>query len=94
MTTDGRTFIDVNDAVLIALICTARDRIIFMAPGLRKEVALALIGALDRELNVDVTVILDVDSEVCRLGYGDMAGLKLVQSGVSGRFKLTHLRSN
>lgn len=69
-----RTFTNVDDAVLARLISQAAERVVFVAPGLRKLVADALAIALLR-LPGRVTVVLDVDAEVCRLGFGDFDGL-------------------
>lgn len=74
----GRTFTNVDDAVLESLIAMAVRRVTFVAPGLRKGVADALACAWLR-LPGQVTVILDVDAEVCRLGYGDEHGLAIIK---------------
>ena len=72
------TFCAVDDATLIALIQNARKRIVFIAPGVHEPVALA-IGQRLREIgSLEVTVVLDPDEEVCRIGYGDIKGLELV----------------
>src|SRR5262245_25246990 len=63
-----RTFTNVDDGVLVRQISSAMQRVVFIAPGLRKPIAEALAAALQR-LTGKVTVILDVDAEVCRLGY-------------------------
>ena len=73
-----RTFTNVDDKVLVSLISEATQRVMFVAPGLRKVVADALADAL-RRLPAKVTVVLDVDAEVCRLGYGDEQGLVTIK---------------
>lgn len=82
-----KTFQAVNDDVLIDIISQVRDRLVFIAPGVRERVAKAIVDAAERILeHGTVNVILDVSAEVCRLGYGDIEGLKMVQkaSGSSG----------
>jgi len=74
-----RTFTNVDDKVLVKLISQAAQRVMFVAPGLRKEVADALVEAGLR-LPDRVTVVLDVDAEVCRLGYGDEVGLITIKA--------------
>jgi hypothetical protein len=65
---------------LIALIQGARKRIVFIAPGVHEPVALAL-GTRFREIDgLDVTVVVDPDEDVCRIGYGDAKGLELVNT--------------
>ena len=74
-----QTFTNVDDKVLVKLISQASQRVMFVAPGLRKVVADALAEALLR-LPGKVTVVLDVDAEVCRLGYGDEKGLVTIKA--------------
>ena len=73
-----RTFTNVNDKVLVELISQVSQRVVFVAPGLRQPVAKALADALQR-LPGKVTIVLDVDAEVCRLGYGDDKGLESIK---------------
>jgi len=63
-----KTFTNIDDDGLVDRITRATQRVVFVAPGLRKKVAEALAEALIR-LPGRVTVVLDVDAEVCRLGY-------------------------
>lgn len=79
------TFQTVTDELLIELVEGAKTRLVFIAPGVRIKVAEALAAAAQR-LPGSVNVILDVDAEVCRLGYGDIEGLKCLQEipGMNG----------
>jgi hypothetical protein len=72
------TFTNIDDNALIERISHAMQRVVFIAPGLREPAARALEAAFAR-LPGNVTVILDVDAEVCRLGYGDEKGLEAIQ---------------
>ena len=47
---------------------------IFVAPGVSQAIARALVDAHNR--SPSVTVILDADEEVCRIGYGDVNGFE------------------
>ncbi len=78
-----KTFTNVDDKVLIQAIKTAKDRIVFVSPGLSKNVALALKAKIGQIPNKHVAIVLDVDPEVCRLGYGDIEGLECVQQVAS-----------
>ena len=69
------TFALVNDAALIAVISRCRSRLVYIAPGLTKPIAHALGQVLARNPMPAVTIIVDVDPEVCRLGYGTTEGL-------------------
>ncbi len=80
MTEVSQTFVNVDDSQLIALIDTAQEALVYMAPGLSMEVA-QTIGNRWQDLGPErVKVILDVDPEVARLGYGTLEGLEIIQS--------------
>lgn len=72
------TFQEVNDASLIDLISKARQRIVFVAPGVHQPVAKALGQRLADIDRLQITVVIDPDEDVCRIGYGDAAGLELL----------------
>lgn len=80
-----KTFIRVDDDVLIGTIGAAVRRLVFVAPGVRLKVARALADAMDMMTLESLHIVLDVDSEVSRLGYGDkdMAGLELLQTAAA-----------
>ncbi|MBK8915088.1 MAG: hypothetical protein IPM64_10910 [Phycisphaerales bacterium] len=72
-----------DDSKLIATIAAARARVLLLAPGVSDAVAQALATAW-RKLGRDgVTVILDVDPEVCRLGYGTLEALKTLRAAAA-----------
>jgi hypothetical protein len=80
METDQQnTFVRVNDAILIDVISNARERLVFIAPGVRMRVAKALAKAIELLPSRSLHLVLDVDAEICRLGYGSMEGLALLQ---------------
>lgn len=74
---------NVDEHRLVALITGAERRVLYMAPGLTKSIAAAIEGAYNRLSAQSVTVILDVDAEVCRLGYGTGDGLADVQAAAT-----------
>lgn len=78
------TFQEVNDATLIQLIGKAQQRIVFVAPGVHQAVAEALGQRLAKIGQLQVTVVIDPDEDVCRIGYGDTKGLELL-SGYADR---------
>lgn len=81
----SRTFTSVDDAVLKRVIQEARHRLVFVAPGVRRGVAEALANAMHVIAPEAIHLVLDVDAEVCRLGYGDkdLSGLEYLQNAVS-----------
>ena len=75
----SQTFVKVDDSQIISLLDTAQDWLVYMAPGLSLDVA-RTIGNRWQVLGTDrVKVILDIDPEVARLGYGTLEGLELIQ---------------
>ena len=70
--------ISLPDIAIESQVRCAQHRLIVVAPGLSEAVATA-VAEKWRELGKDgVQVVLDPDSEVCRLGLGDLAALKLL----------------
>lgn len=77
---EAKTFQAVNDDVLVDLIDRVRERLVFIAPGVRKKVAEAICAAVERLGDAgNVSIILDVSEEVCRIGFGDIEGLRILQ---------------
>ncbi len=71
--------ISLTDTELMALVNCATRRLVVIAPGLSEAVARAL-GDVWRRLGPDaVQVVLDSDPEVCRLGFGEVAALEVLQ---------------
>ncbi|MDA0839690.1 MAG: hypothetical protein O3B01_21430 [Planctomycetota bacterium] len=75
---------NVDENRLAELICRARVRVVYLAPGITEKVASAIAEVWPRLGTQKVSVILDVDPEVCRLGYGTVEGLKAVQKVAMG----------
>jgi hypothetical protein len=75
----SQTFVMLDDSQVIALIETAQEWLVIMAPGLSLKVAMAIANRWQALGKDRVKVILDVDPEVARLGYGTLEGLELVQ---------------
>jgi hypothetical protein len=80
MNHEDRVFTVASDDTLIELINVAKNRIVFVAPGLTKRVAEALGKRLPEEETVSVSVILDADPEVYRLGFGTPEGLSALRA--------------
>ena len=75
----SRTFTTATDDSLIALIDGAKDRLAVIAPGLTTAVAKALAARMTESPTLPLTVILDADAEVYRMGYGDVAALEIIR---------------
>ena len=75
----SRTFTPATDDSLIALIEDAKDRLAIIAPGLTTPVAKALAARMRDLSTLSLTVILDADAEVYRMGYGDVEALEIIR---------------
>jgi hypothetical protein len=75
-----RTFAVASDAGLVELIQSATRRLIVVAPAVTDRVAAALAGRLRDLGRVAITVILDADPEVYRLGYGTQSAFDVLRT--------------
>ena len=79
------TFTVVNDDTLCAAIASTRGTLVYVAPGITKRVVDALEGALTSNPTLQITLIVDIDPEVYRLGFGTEEGLKALQELVQAQ---------
>ncbi|MGE3310954.1 MAG: hypothetical protein AB7O66_13370 [Limisphaerales bacterium] len=70
---------NITAADVVRAIQSASKRIVFLAPGIDEATAAALGTAWQHLGPEAVTVILDIDAEVVRLGYGTQKGLEDIQ---------------
>jgi hypothetical protein len=81
-----RLFTVANDDTLISMIDSAFTRLIVVAPGLSVAVAAALAARVTGDrCPPELSVTLDVDPEVCRLGYGDFGALETLALALTSR---------
>ena len=69
-----------NNEVLSNTIKHATKRLLYMAPGVTMSVAIELNNAWDRIGIDNVNIILDVDAEIFRLGYGEIQALTMLET--------------
>lgn len=70
---------NINDDQLVAAIRAAHRRLMIVSPGISVPVAMA-VAVKWKELGAGgVSVILDLDPNVNRMGYGDFAAVELLQ---------------
>lgn len=74
------TFTAVNEHVLAEVIRNCHSRMVYIAPGVTETIVEAMNELLQRPESPPMTVIIDADPEVCRLGYGTVEGLKALQA--------------
>lgn len=65
-----------------AAIACAKHRLVIVAPGMSIKIARALATKWHELGSAAVQVIVDLDPEVCRLGYGEADALELLQQTV------------
>lgn len=70
----------ITDELLITAIRRASQRVVLISPGVWPPVAAAVAAAWERLGRDKVTVILDVDPEICRIGYGSLEGMQILQN--------------
>lgn len=70
-----RAFTVASDDALVDLIKQARRRLVVISPALTDKVATALSARLSDEGTISISIIVDADPEVYRLGYGTEAAL-------------------
>jgi hypothetical protein len=73
----------ITDALLIDAIEGASGRVVMIAPGVWPPLAHAITRAWQRLGNGRMTVILDIDPEIYRLGYGSLEGLQILQKAAT-----------
>lgn len=75
-----RIFTIATDKGMIEMILSAKRCLAVIAPGVTAPVAKALAGRMTDLPELSLTVILDADSEVYRMGYGDPEALTIIRS--------------
>jgi mRNA-degrading endonuclease toxin of MazEF toxin-antitoxin module len=76
----ARLFTIALDETIVAMISTAREGLVIVAPGLSRTVATALACRITSDdCPTELSVTLDVDPEVCRLGYGEIEALDILR---------------
>lgn len=73
----------ITDELLITAIRRASERVVLISPGVWPPVAEAVAAAWEKLGRDRVTVILDVDPEICRIGYGSLEGIQILQSAAA-----------
>lgn len=79
-------FTSASDTSLCHYIGSARDRLVIVSPGLSKEVAAAIAERVTRDGGPPLlAVIVDIDPEVCRLGYGEIEAIDTVRTALAAK---------
>ena len=82
----SRVFTSASDDTLCHLVSNARERLVIVAPGLSKQLATAIAGRIAHDGGPPVlAVIVDIDPEVCRLGYGEIEAIDIVRAALANK---------
>lgn len=82
----SRLFTSASDATLCELIAGARQRLVIVSPGLSLQVAEAIAKRVDLDGGPPVlAIIVDIDPEVCRLGYGEIDAIDRIRTALNLR---------
>ena len=79
MSLDNQCIVVATDDHICELIRQAANRLVVLAPAVHEKVACALATRWNELGASKVSVILDLDPEVFRLGYGQLTALKLLE---------------
>jgi hypothetical protein len=75
----SKTFTTADDDSAIEMIRSARRRLAIIAPGVTTRVAKALAERMTDLPNLSLTVVVDADPEVYRMGFGDTEALTIIR---------------
>lgn len=79
-------FCTLSGADMARVIASATQAVCYAGPGIQKEVAQAMVAAVSRLGSEMLTVCLDFDERVMRMGYGDIDAVQLLrQAGIAVR---------
>lgn len=78
------TICAIGDQTLIEAFESAKRRLLFAAPGISERAAQVLAAAWSRLGAGAVSVIIDINPEVCRMGYGALPAIELLQRAATG----------
>src|SRR5271157_5877574 len=84
--------VSLDDSQLIELLRGAQRKIFFAGPGMSLPVAQALCEQWTETGADFVSVLLDIDPETCRLGYGSIDAVKLLNEVASKMGRAIHHR--
>ena len=81
-------FTSSSDEALGQLIAKASKRLVLVSPGISSDIAAALVKRLDLDGGPPVfSVIVDIDPEVCRLGYGEIDAIDKLRTALDRKGK-------
>jgi hypothetical protein len=77
------TFTSASDAQIITLVAQAKRRLVVIAPALSAKAAQAIATRMDDLPGLSLSIIIDADPEVYRMGYGEVEALEIIRSAAA-----------
>lgn len=77
------SFTNASDEQIIALVRSAKRRLVVIGPAFSIPVAEALATRMDDLPGLSLSLILDADPEVYRMGYGEVAALEIIRAAAA-----------
>lgn len=77
------SFTSASDDQIIALVNKARRRLVVIGPAFSEAVAKALAARMEDLPALSLSLILDADPEVYRMGYGEVAALEIIRAAAA-----------
>lgn len=80
------TFISLPIAKINKFIGNAKDKLVYVAPGILESTAEEIVKVTEDKISLKVDIVLDSDPEICRIGYGEINAVeKLLKSRINIR---------
>ncbi len=90
----ARLFTVASDDTLIEMIRSAAERLVIAAPGRSRAVAEALTVRIQEDHGPnDLSITLDIDPEICRMGYGEIEALECLRAALRSKGKTLQMQS-
>lgn len=86
-------FDTLDDQRMAEMIRNSKEKIIFAAPGIRAQIAEAIVGFPELNGMDGIEIILDESTMVCRLGYGEIQAVDLLMNAAIPVRKCSGLRA-
>ncbi len=82
----NHVFTSISSDKIIHIIKGAQDRVVLAAPAIFNKVADSIVEAAQLLGKENITIVLDCDEEVFRLGYGDFEAVsRIIEAGLNVR---------
>lgn len=77
------TFTSASDDQITALVSQAKRRLVMIAPALSAKAAQAIAARMEDLPALSLSIIIDADPEVYRMGYGEVEALEIIRSAAA-----------